>query len=33
MVLKEAPLPEDIMKLGAEGVNQLWKRAKLRGPG
>ena len=33
MVLKEAPLPEDIMKLGAEGVNRLWRRAKLRGPG
>ena len=33
MVLKEAPLPEDIMKLGAEGVNQLWRRAKLRGAG
>ena len=33
MVLKEVPLPEDIMKLGAEGVNQLWRRAKLRGAG
>ena len=33
MVLKEAPLPEDIVKLGAEGVNQIWKDAKLRGAG
>lgn len=33
IVLKEAPLPEDIIKLGAEGVNRLWRRAKLRGAG
>ena len=33
MVLKEAPLPEDILKLGAEGVNQIWRDAKLRGAG
>lgn len=33
MVLKVAPLPEDIIKLGAEGVNQLWRDAKLRGVG
>jgi hypothetical protein len=33
MVLKTAPLPEDIIKLGAEGVNQLWRDAKLRGLG
>ncbi len=33
MVLKEASLPEDIIKLGTEGVNQLWRRAKLRGAG
>lgn len=31
MVLKEAPLPEDIRKLGAEGVNKIWRNAKLRG--
>ena len=31
--LKEAPLPEDIIKLGTEGVNQLWRDAKLRGAG
>lgn len=33
MILKEAPLPEDIQKLGAEGVNQIWRDAKLRGAG
>ena len=33
MVLKEAPLPEDIVKLGAEGVNRIWRDAKLRGTG
>jgi len=33
MVLKEAPLPEDIRKLGVEGVNQIWRKAKLRGAG
>ena len=33
MVLKVAPLPEDIKKLGAEGVNQIWRNAKLRGAG
>ena len=33
MVLKKAPLPEDIRKLGAEGVNQIWRDAKLRGAG
>ena len=33
MVLKVAPLPEDIGKLGVEGVNQIWRSAKLRGAG
>ena len=32
-VLQIAPLPEDIKKLGAEGVNQIWRDAKLRGAG
>ena len=32
-MLKEAPLPEDIIKLGAEGVNRIWRNAKLRGVG
>ena len=33
MVLKVAPLPEDIRKLGAEGINRIWRDAKLRGAG
>ena len=31
--MKEAPLPEDILKLGVEGVNRLWREAELRGAG
>ena len=31
MVLKVAPLPEDIIELGVDGVNQIWRDAKLRG--
>ena len=31
MVLETAPLPEDICKLGVEGVNRIWRDAKLRG--
>ena len=33
MVLQAAPLPEDIRELGVEGVNQIWREAKLRGSG
>ena len=33
MILKMAPLPEDIIALGVEGVNQIWRDAKLRGVG
>ena len=33
MILKVAPLPEDIIKLGVEGVNRIWRDAKLRGAG
>ena len=33
MVLKVAALPEDIRKLGVEGVNWIWREAKLRGTG
>ena len=33
MVLKAAPLPEDIVKLGVKGLNQIWRDAKLRGVG
>ena len=33
MILKVAPLPEDIRRLGVEGVNLIWRDAKLRGAG
>lgn len=33
MVIKKAPLPCDIVKLGVEGVNQVWRDAKLKGAG
>ncbi len=33
MVLKQAPLPADIKALGVEGVNKIWRDAKLRGAG
>lgn len=33
MILKTAPLPEDIAKLGVDGVNQIWRTAKLRAAG
>ena len=33
MILKAAPLPEDIVRLGVDGVNQIWRDAKLRGVG
>jgi transposase len=33
MVLEVAPLPLDIVSLGAEGVNQIWRDAKLKGAG
>ena len=33
MILKKAPLPEDILALGVEGVNQIWRDAKLRAVG
>lgn len=32
-VLKEAPFPEDILELGAEGLREIWHKAKLRGRG
>ena len=31
LVLEKVPLPADIIKLGAEGIKQIWKDAKLRG--
>lgn len=33
MVLLVAPLPKDIVKLGVDGVNRIWRNAKLRGAG
>lgn len=33
IVLKAAPLPVDIVKLGVEGVNKMWRDIKLRGAG
>lgn len=30
MILKQAALPEDIVALGEEKVNQIWRDAKLR---
>lgn len=33
MILKEAPLPADIVKLGVEGINKIWRDAKLRAVG
>lgn len=32
-VLKQAPFPEDLIALGADGIRQLWHDAKLRGRG
>ena len=33
MILKQAPLPEDILTSGVEGVNQIWRDAKMRAVG
>jgi transposase len=33
MVLRIAPLPADVVKLGADGINQLWRNAKARAAG
>lgn len=33
MVLDVAPLPDDIVKLGEDGINKIWRDAKLRGVG
>lgn len=33
MILKVAPLPEDVVRLGVEGVNRIWREAKLRAVG
>lgn len=33
LLLEEAALPEDIIRLGADGINKIWREAKLRGTG
>ena len=33
MVLEQAPLPQDIISLGVDGVNRIWREAKLRSVG
>ena len=33
MLLKHAPLPQDIIKLGAGGINQIWRDGKVRAAG
>ncbi len=33
LLLEQAALPEDIIRLGASGINQIWREAKLRGTG
>lgn len=33
MILAEAPLPEDIRKLGVEGIVKIWRQHKVRGRG
>ncbi len=33
LLLEQAALPGDIVKLGADGINKIWRTAKLRGVG
>ena len=33
LILKKAPLPKDILTVGVEGVNQIWRDAKIRAVG
>ncbi len=33
LVLQEAPLPKDMIKLGVEGINRIWRDNKLRAVG
>lgn len=33
MILEEYPLPEDIVALGVEGINRIWRDRKVRGAG
>ena len=33
MMLQNAPLPHDIIKIGAGGINEIWRKAKVRAAG
>ena len=33
MVLEQAPLPQDIIALGVDGINRIWREARLRSVG
>lgn len=33
LLLEKCPLPEDMIRLGADGINKIWREAKLRGVG
>lgn len=33
MILKKVPMPSDIIKLGVEGINKIWRDVKLRAVG
>ncbi|WP_251209547.1 hypothetical protein [Acetatifactor aquisgranensis] len=33
MLLKEVSLPQDILKIGADRINQIWRDAKVRAAG
>ena len=33
LVLKHAPLPKDIIRIGAGGINEIWREAKVRAAG
>ena len=33
LVLKHAPLPQDIIRIGAGGINEIWREAKVRAAG
>ena len=33
LILKKAPLPEDILTLGIDGVNEIWRDEKVRAVG
>ncbi len=33
LVIRKAPLPEDILALGVEGINKIWRDAKMRAVG